>query len=323
MKISIFGCGAYGLALSSILTSNNFNFSMWTKFEEEKKQLDELRGNEKLLPGYKLAKNINITTSIEAAAKNTDLIIIAIPTEFIEDLIIELKPYINSNHILIASKGIQQKTGLFIHEIIKKHINTNQLSVISGPSFAKDVITKKPLGLSLATNNKSTAEIVKCALENHYVKLNMTSDILGVEMCGTIKNVMALSSGIINGLKANESTKAMFLTEALNCTKEILKYIKADPKTILSYAGIGDFLLTCTSSSSRNFSYGKLIGEKSSLEQLEQYIKDNTVEGMYSLISIYELLNKKNINMTLITIIYNIVINHHDPTEILSFLMES
>lgn len=322
MKIGLFGCGAYGMALSSILNSNNCDITMWTKFEEEKEQLTSTRKNEKLIPNFSIAKDIKITTSIEECIKNKDLLILAIPAAFIDSLAKEMKPYIKDNHILIATKGIEQETGLFINQILEKYLDTKNIAVISGPSFAIDLVSKMPAGLTLATKSKQTETIVKKALSNNYIKLRITNDIIGTEICGSIKNVIALSSGMLDGLGANESTKAMLLTESIHDIKEIIDAFEGDKKTVLSFAGFGDLLLTCTSTKSRNFSFGKIIGEKRSQEEIQDYLKKTTVEGFYTLESIYKLLKNKKVSIPIIDLIYDIAVKGDSPEKLLTFLVE-
>lgn len=321
MKIGLFGTGAYGMALSSILTHNRCEVTMWTKFEEEKKNLEEKRGNDKLIPKFKIDDSIKITTSVRECIKDKDLLIIAIPAAFVNDLCIDMKPYIENNHIVIATKGIEQGTGLFISEIVEKHLNTKNIAVISGPSFAADIVTKKPVGLSVASKIPETILLTKQALQNNYIKLRDTNDIIGVEICGSIKNVIALAAGILEGLKANESTKAMLIAEALHDMERILFAFDCNKRTVLSFAGIGDLLLTCTSTKSRNYSFGKIIGEKASKEEKEEYLKNTTVEGYYTLESIYQLLKNKEVKMPIIDLIYEIVVNNKDPELLLVFLV--
>lgn len=323
MKVGLFGTGAYGIALASILEENNVDVTMWTKFQQEKDNLVKNRGNEDLIKNFKLSRNIQFTTDILECVKDKRLLIIAIPAAFVRDLCKELKHYFQPNqHICIASKGIEQNTGLFVHEIIKEYIDTDHIAVISGPSFAKDVVEKKPMGLTLATKNEETKEFVKKALRNSYVKLRHTEDVVGTEICGSIKNVIALSAGMLEGLDGNSSTSAMLITEAIHDMEEIIDAFGGDKRTVLSFAGFGDLLLTCTSTNSRNFTFGKMIGQKMEKTKLEQYIKDTTIEGYYTLESIYQLLKDKKVKIPIISLIYNIVNKNKNPEELLTFLIE-
>ena len=322
MRIGLFGCGAYGMALSSILIENNCDVTMWTKFKEEKEQLEETRMNEKLIPNFKISEKIKLTTSVEKCIKDTDLLIIAIPAAFIDSLAQEMKPYIKGNHIVIATKGIEQETGLFINQILEKYLDTKNIAVISGPSFAIDLVSKMPAGLTLASKKKKTRELAKQALQNKYIKLRESTDVIGVEICGSIKNVIALSAGMLEGLKANESTKAMLITEAMRDMEEILYSFGAQKKTVTTYAGLGDLLLTCTSTKSRNYSFGKLLGEKRANEEIKDYLSKTTVEGFYTLESIYKLLKNKKLSIPIINLIYDIAVEGYAPEELLTFLVE-
>lgn len=322
MKVSILGSGAYGLALATEIYENKHDITIWTPFEEEKNNL-ELNRESKVLQGIKIPETIKFTTSIEDATKYKDLIIIAIPAPFVDDVMKNVKEYINKNtHICIATKGIEKKTGFFINEIVENNIETDKLAVISGPTFAIDLATKTTCGLSLATKNHETKKIVKEALQNEHLRLRSTEDIIGIEICGAIKNVIAIASGMLEGLKSSESTRAMLLTEALYDMRKIITAFGGCESTILTYAGFGDLLLTCGSIKSRNFSFGKLIGLDNSKEKKDQYLLANTVEGYNTLHSIYDLLISKNISIPIIDLIYEIVVNGDDPRKLLTFLVE-
>lgn len=321
MKVAILGCGAYGLALASILVKNKVDVTMWSYKEEEKDKLIKTRKSDKL-KNYKIPECINFSNNMNEVVRGKDLIVIAVPTFSFESTVIELKKYISKNQpVLIATKGIQQDTCLFLHDVFKKHCK-NKIAVISGPSFAVDIIREVPIGLSLATKHNSVELLVRECFENKLTKFRRTNDIIGVEVCGSIKNVMAIASGMLEGMNATPSTKALFLTESMNDIKELLFALGGKKKTILSFAGFGDILMTSTSSSSRNFSFGCLIGEGKSKQVIDNYLKETTVEGMYTLQSIHKLVKKKNVKMPIINLIYDIINGKKDKEEILSFLIE-
>ena len=321
MNVTILGTGAYGLALSSMFLENNCNITMWTKHEEEKELLEKERCNKKVLPYYIISDKIKFTTNLKDAVENANLIVIAIPVKFVNNVVIELKEYYNKKqHICIASKGIEQGSCLFIANIIKRHINTKKVCVISGGTFAVDMIKKIPLGLSLASKNKSTMDIMKKTLQNEYLKLVPSNDIFGIEMYGAVKNVIAIATGIIDGLGYSESTKCMFITKALNDIVDLIYEMGGNKKTILTYAGIGDLLLTCNSIKSRNYSFGKMIGQKVDKDVIKEYKENTTIEGLYTLKSLYDLIHRKKIKMPIINIIYDIIYKDKDVSLLIDYL---
>ena len=178
-----------------------------------------------------------------------------------------------------------------------------------------------PVGLTIATKNVDVEKKVRRCFQNESTKFRRTEDIIGVEVCASIKNVMAIASGMLEGMNASPSTKALFLTESMNDIKELLFALGGKKKTILSFAGFGDILMTSTSPSSRNFSFGRLIGEGKSKQVINNYLKETTVEGMYTLQSIHKLVRKRNVKMPIINLIYDIINGKKEKEEILKFLI--
>jgi glycerol-3-phosphate dehydrogenase (NAD(P)+) len=322
MKIAIIGTGAYGLSLALMFNENNCDIMMWTKLEKELDELQTKRSNERVLPGIKIPENIKFTNNMKVAITDRDLIVIAVPATYVDNIASELKNHITRvQHICIATKGIENDTCLFVNAVLQKYIKTNKVAVISGPSFAIDIAKKVPIGLSLGTTNKKTEKILKKSLQNKYLKLRTTSDILGIEICGSIKNVIAIAAGMLSGMGLPESTQAMFITESLHDIKQLIKALGGDGKTILSFAGFGDLLLTSTSTKSRNFSFGKMIGENQPIEVIEEYQKNTTIEGLYTLKSIHKLIKHKKVDIPIIDLIYNIVFNGYDCSNLQTFLI--
>lgn len=322
MKITILGTGAYGLALSLMFYENNSDIIMWTKFEEECSVLNNCREHKKLLPGIKIPEKIQFTTNLKEAVKDADIVLIAVPAQFVANLCYELAKVINEQSIiLIGTKGIEQGTCRFISDVVATYLD-NKMAVISGPSFAIDIANHVPIGLTLATNDMVVSNTITKALQNENLKLRPTQDIFGVEICGAIKNVIAIASGMLDGMKLPISTKAMFITESLHDIKGLIKALDGDGKTILSFAGFGDLLLTCTSPKSRNFSLGYLIGGGASKEEIDAYIANTTVEGLYTLQSIHKLIQDRKVDMPIINLIHDIINHKKEPQALLTFLIE-
>ena len=321
MKVTILGAGAYALGLCRVLHENKNSITIWSAVDKEVELLQNKRIIKEAL-NYKLASDIKVTGNLEEAIKDSDIIIIAVACRFISSVCLELQKYYKKQHIVVASKGIEQRSLLFVHEIVESIITTKHIAVISGPSFAKDLIIDTPTGLALGTKNKKTEKAVTSAFKSHILNIYPTRDILGVEICGAIKNVIAIASGMLNGMGVSFSTKAMFLTDSMHQVKLLIKALGGNDRTVLSYAGFGDILLTCTSPNSRNYKLGELIGKNSSKKEIDEYINSTTIEGLYTLTSIYELTKKKKISIPLLNLIYDIIYKKEKPDDILEYLVK-
>ena len=319
MNITILGAGAYALALATRLIKNN-NIVIWSAVKEEIDTLSKTKKNDKALKGVKLSDKIIYTTDIKKALEGSKIVIIAVSTKYLRSVCKEVKPYIKDKHIVIASKGIEQESNMFASNIVKEELKTRKLCTISGPSFASDVVNDELIGLSLATTNNITKKEVLKAFSSDTLKLRVTNDFIGTELCGTLKNIIAITSGILDGMNVSESTKAMFLTESINDTKCLIKKLGGNEKTIMSYAGFGDILLTASSTTSRNYTYGKLLATTPS--KAKEYLNNNTIEGVYTLESIYGLIKSRNVKMPFIDFIYDVVFEHRKMSDIITFLKE-
>lgn len=309
MNITILGCGTFGQAIATTLLENNINVTMWNKFPKE---IDNIK--EKY-------KKITFTTNLETSIKNTDLIIIALPINFIEETLINLKPFYQNQDILTVSKGIDTKKNKFAYQIINDTLNITNTGIISGGSFAIDMQNKKVLGLTLGTNTSSISNKVKKSLENNYIKIQYSNDLIGVSVCGAIKNIMAIGFGILDGANYPESTRFLFLTQAIYEIEYLIEKLNGNKSTIMSYAGLDDIMMTCTSSKSRNYTLGKLIGQNINNEKLNTYKNNNTIEGLGTSKAIHTLVKTNNINLPIATTIYNILY-HNTPYETLIKLLE-
>lgn len=322
MKVTILGTGAYGIALAFMFNENNCDITMWTKFSEEAEILNSTRENKRVLPGVIIPDNIKFTTDLNEAVSTAEIIVIAVPGHAVTDVVDLIKPIYKNQHICIATKGIENDTCLFPYDILIQKIHTKRYALISGPSFAVDIVKKVPIGLTLATHHKDTEIAVKNALQNKYLKLRTTNDLVGTSICGSIKNVIAVASGMLSGMQLPESTQAMFITESLHDIKELIHALGGDKKTILSFAGFGDLLLTCTSTKSRNFRYGYMIGAGEDQEKIDDYVNNTTIEGLYTLKSIYQLVKNKKVDIPIIDLIYNIIFHNESPETLKTFLIE-
>lgn len=320
MKVCILGAGSYGLALALAFYKNNNDVTVWTKVESEKEEIINYRENRKALPGVSIPEEIKITTNLN---DNYELIVIAIPINYFRSVCEEIKNSINSDTILcIAFKGIEKDTNLFQHEVLNSIIETNNIAILSGPTFAIDLAKNSPSGLVCASTSINIYKSIKNCLESNTLKIAYTNDLIGTEICGSIKNVMAILSGLLEGIKITETTKALFLTEALNETSNFIETMNGNKETSYTLAGLGDLILTCTSKKSRNYTLGTLIATENK-SNIDNYILNNTVEGYYTLIAINEIIKKKEISVPLVELLYKILFEGLDKKEIFNLLIKN
>lgn len=320
-KITILGSGAYAIALATVIYQNTNKITLWTNFQEEADELNETRENKLRLPGIRIPEEIQITTDLKSAVKDASIILFAIPASAVDEVCFKLKDLLTSEQILcMASKGIENDTCLFLSEVVEKHFR-NPMVVIAGPTFAIDLAKQDPAGLTVASNNHYAMIQMMEILKSDSLKLRPIQDVIGVEFCKSIKNVIAIASGILNGMGYEETTNAFLITEALHDMDQFIKKLGGNPNTILSFAGVGDLILTCTSSKSRNFSFGTLIGKRKKEEEIKKYKEETTIEGLYTLQSLYQLLKIKQLEMPLIEVLYQIIYHQEDPSNLITYLI--
>lgn len=308
MKVTILGCGVYGLALASSFLEKNNHVFMWSKFEEE---VQDLKG--KYL-------QFSFSTDLESVTKDADLIVIAVPIAFLEETMKSYQKFYHGEDILIASKGIDIKGLRFAYEIVEECLGNAPIGVISGGTFAQDMSDKKVMGLTLGTKISRIQEKVQKGLASNFLKIQYADDVVGVSVCGAIKNVMAIGFGMLDGANYPPSSRFLFLTEAIYEIRYLIQVLGGNTNTIMSYAGLDDIMMTCTSSQSRNYTLGKMIGEKKSLDEIEVYKQKTTIEGLGTSKAIFRLANKKNISLPISFMIYEILYNNRDVMDLIHLL---
>jgi glycerol-3-phosphate dehydrogenase (NAD(P)+) len=314
MNIAILGSGAYGIALSKVLNNNGNNLTLWTKFQDEVDILSLNRENSKLLPSILIDNNVKITSNLEDTIKSSDIVILAVPMNAIREVCKNVSNYITNQILVIMTKGIDTETLQTTSQIIKETINTVNVAVVSGPSFAIELASFNKLGLTIASDNQEINNILKDLFKSENIILNVTKDIIGVEICASIKNVFAIIMGMMDS--KSDSTKATMLTVLLNDLRLICEILGGQADTIFKFAGIGDFLLTCMNEKSRNYTFGKLLIECNNKDKCFERMNTTTVEGLYTLESIYTILNNREISVKSINILYDIIYNNNDSSMI-------
>ena len=321
MNISVIGTGIYGIALSLDIVSNGHHVKIWTENQELEKHFLE-KHDLKPITDVFIPEAIEVTSDLKKALESTDFVVLVTSAKYTRQMCKQIKKYFNIlTPVCIASKGIENDTFSFLSDIVRTELRAKHIAIISGPTFAIDLINREPVALSAAVTTNKAFQITSLAFCNERLKLRENRDLYGTQLCGSIKNVIAIASGILDGLGYSESTRAFLITESTHDIKELLAAMECNPKTIMSFAGIGDLMLTASSSKSRNYRYGKFLGERKTEKEIEEYLNNNTTEGYCTLLAIKGLTKNRKIKMPIINIIYDIAINHKDPEILVDFLI--
>lgn len=304
MKIAIIGYGAYGAATAKLLNHGDNDIYCLT--------------NDNSIDFIVTEDNIKISSDYEKCINGSTLVYVLTPAINTPLVFKNLHKYIDDSKIIIlGSKGILENK-MLIEESLKSQIPDVRYACLSGPSFARDIQSLNPIGFTLATKSKDDFNYIKSVYRN--VKLEYSSDTTGVELCGVLKNAYAIGSGIIHGLNFGDSTSALYIMGVILEMKKILDSFGANPNTVYTLAGLGDTLLTCTSNTSRNYTFGSLLC--TNYADAKKYLKKTTVEGYGNIKILYELFNMKNIDAPLLNTIYEIVFNKADPNNIINIILK-
>lgn len=318
MKIAILGVGAYAIALARVFNKNKENkVTMWAKFKEEANVVMKNRENLGVLPGVKIPEDIEITMNLCACMEKADIVVFAVPAGAVRQVSEEVAVYATKEQILcVVSKGIEPKTNMLMSEIVYEATKNENICMISGPSFAVEIANDSVTGFNVACKNIEVANIVKKQFENGLV-VTACDDLIGVQVAASIKNVFAIFMGMLNGMEMPDSYKASCLACLVRDLGEIIVALGGKRETIFTFAGLGDMLLTCMSSKSRNFTFGTYVGRGFTMQQAFEEMSVKTVEGIHTLGTITDLMKKKNFNIKSLEVLHGILYENESKDNIL------
>lgn len=323
MKIGVIGGGGWGTAIANLLAGNGHEAVLWCFEPELAEQIKNRRENNLYLPGIKLEPGIEPTNDLARAAKDKELIIWAVPSHFFRQVFSKLKNFLPANAILVsATKGIETDTLKTMSQVMAELApsHADKIVVISGPSFAREVARKQLTAITAASKNKSAAELVQQTLSTDFFRVYTISDVLGAELGGTIKNVIAIAAGICDGMELGLNTRAALITRGLAESSRLGIKMGADPMTFAGLAGIGDLVLTCTGNLSRNYQVGYQLGQGRSLEQTLSEMK-MVAEGVKNAESVYRLSQREHVEMPITEQIYLLIYAGKTPKMAIASLM--
>ena len=306
MKIAIIGSGSWGTAVGIMLAENGHNVTLWSYTQAESDDLRKHKENVAFLPGFAIPESVRFTSDLSLSC-DADIIICATPSFAVGQVMKSLCPHTRSGQIILnISKGLEMGSLSTLATVIKREIPHCEVAVMSGPSHAEEVARKIPTTNVVASTNQSVAEYVQSALMNPYFRVYTNPDVTGVELGGSLKNVIALCAGISDGLGFGDNTKAALMTRGIYEITRLGVAMGARAETFGGLSGMGDLIVTCTSMHSRNRRAGILIGQGKSAAEAQDEIK-MVVEGINTCRAAKQLADKMNIEMPIISKAYAVL----------------
>jgi glycerol-3-phosphate dehydrogenase (NAD(P)+) len=324
VKIGVVGAGSWGTALTNLLALKGFKIDLWVFEEEVKDQIEIYRENKVFLPGVSLSDNIYPSNDIEAVVRGKDLVLMVVPSHVMRETASKIREHISKETIIVsASKGIENKTHLTMSGVLREifhEISEDSFAVLSGPSFAGEVVRNVPTVIAVASKNQNVAGYVQHVFATPYFRVYTNNDMIGVELGGSVKNVIAIASGIIDGLGLGLNTRAALITRGLTEMRRLGLKLGANPRTFAGIAGVGDLVLTCTGDVSRNHTVGKKIGEGLKLNEILSEMR-MVAEGIKTAKSVYNLSRKLGVDMPISHEVYHVLYDDITPKEAVRRLM--
>ncbi len=320
-KIGVLGAGSWGTALALLLESNGHEITIWSIDKNEVSMLQEKREHETKLPGIKLPESMRITNGIEEAIQGMDFCVLAVPSPFTRSTARLMKPYVAEGQIIVdVAKGIEEDTLMTLSEQILDEIPLANVAVLSGPSHAEEVGKGLTTSVAIGAKDKETAEFLRDAFMNERFRVYINPDILGIELGGSLKNVVALAAGIADGLGCGDNAKAALITRGIAEITRLGIKMGGKAETFAGLTGIGDLIVTCSSEHSRNRKCGYLLGQGLTLEEAQKEVK-MVVEGVYSAKAAKKLGEQYEVNMPLVNEVSKILFEGKNTQEALRDLM--
>jgi glycerol-3-phosphate dehydrogenase (NAD(P)+) len=324
VKIGVVGAGSWGTALANLLALKGIKIDLWVFEKEVKDQIESYRENKVFLPGVSLSDQIYPSNDIEAVVKEKDLVLLVVPSHVMRETASKIREHISKETIIVsASKGIENKTHLTMSGVLREifqEISGDYFAVLSGPSFAGEVVRKVPTVIAVASKNQKVAAFVQHVFATPYFRVYTNNDMVGVELGGSVKNVIAIASGIIDGLALGLNTRAALITRGLTEMRRLGLKLGANPRTFAGIAGVGDLVLTCTGDVSRNHTVGKKIGEGMKLNEILSEMR-MVAEGVKTAKSVYNLSRKLGVEMPISHEVYHVLYDDIAPKEAVRRLM--
>jgi len=323
-KIGVIGAGSWGTSIAILLSEKGHDVSLWVYENDLSKRMIRSRVNDLYFPDFKVPDDLHITSSLENALKGNDIIVSAVPSHALRKVLKDLAPFLFENVVIVScTKGIENNTLMIPSEIMKDVLPKGlhkRLSFLSGPSFAVEAARKLPTAVSVASYERDIGLRVQSVFNTLYFRVYTNPDVIGVELGGALKNVIAIASGASDGLKYGHNTRAALITRGLREISRLGVALGANPMTFSGLSGLGDLVLTCTGELSRNRTVGYKLGQGMKLKDILSEMK-MVAEGVKTSKSAYELSRKYSVEMPITEQVYKLLYEDKEPGNVVKDLM--
>lgn len=321
-KIGVIGAGSWGIALATVLAKNGHEIMVWSIVEDEIKMLKEKHEHVEKLPGVKLGEEIAFTTDMKEAVCGKDMLVLAVPSVFTRSTAKSMAEYVSKDQVIVCvAKGIEESSLMTISQVVESEIPEADTAVMCGPSHAEEVGCGIPTTVVAGAKTRKTAEFIQDTFMNDVFRVYTNSDVLGMELGGSLKNVIALAAGMTDGLGYGDNTKAALITRGISEISRLAIKMGAKPETLSGLTGIGDLIVTCESKHSRNRKAGMLMGQGLTMEEATKEVK-MVVEGIYSAKAALALGKKYEVELPIIEAVNDVLFNDKHVKEGVFVLMQ-
>lgn len=320
-NVGVMGAGSWGTALALLLHSNGHQVTVWSINEEEVEMLSKEREHKSKLPGVKIPEDMVFTSDMETAIKEKDFLVLAVPSAFTRGTARNMKPFVKEGQIIVdVAKGIEEDTLMTLSQQIEEEIPQANVAVLSGPSHAEEVGRGLPTAVVIGAKTEETARYLQEMFMNHVFRVYISSDMLGMELGGALKNVIALAAGIADGMGYGDNTKAALITRGIAEIARLGVKMGGAIESFTGLTGIGDLIVTCASVHSRNRKAGYLMGQGKTMEEAMAEVK-MVVEGVYSAKAAAKLGKKYGVALPIVDKVDEVLFEGKDPKEAVDELM--
>ena len=322
LKIAVLGGGSFGTAMANLSSKNGCEVTLWVRDKRSVKSMQKTHINKKYLPDHKLDERLQFTHDLQAAVKGKDLIFVAVPSAAFRETLQKIAPFISAQALVSLTKGMEKDTFALMSDVIADELPNVAFGVMSGPNLAKEIMNNMPSATVIASQSAALRLAVQTALHSAFFRVFASDDLIGVELGGALKNIYAIAMGMAAAYDIGENTKAMILTRALAEMSRFGVQAGANPLTFLGLSGVGDLYATCSSTLSRNYQIGNMLGRGMSLDQAIKKL-GQTAEGINTIQQVNEKAMKEGIYMPITHALHDIIYEDKAPLGVALNLMEA